>query len=277
MPIITTYRGAFTAGEEIAKGVAQALGYRCVSREVLIEASRNCGISEAKLNDVVEKDPHWWERWLQDMRPYRVALQAAMCEIAQGGDVVYHGHIGHELLPGIRHVLKVMLMAPIEFRIKQVQTQQGLDEAKARRYIDQVDEARTRRLVALFGADWRDITRYEMVLNVAQLGIEDVTRLIVEAAGLERFRPTAASEQEFKNLALASRIEALLVTSSRFRNLGITVRAEKGEVYVSGVLIGAFTHSVTEEEIIRLVKGVPGVTRVVTDFTVLPAHLGEGY
>jgi hypothetical protein len=80
MPVITIYRGAFTAGEEIAKGVAQALGYRCVSREVLIEASRNCGISEAKLNEILEKDPHWWERWLQNMRPYRIALQAAMCE-----------------------------------------------------------------------------------------------------------------------------------------------------------------------------------------------------
>ena len=113
MPIITIYRGAFTAGEEIAKGVAQALGYQCVSREVLIEASRSCGISEAKLNEVFEKDPHWWERWLQNMRPYRIALQAAMCEVAQGGNIVYHGHIGHELLPGIRHVLKVLLTAPL--------------------------------------------------------------------------------------------------------------------------------------------------------------------
>ena len=153
MPIITIYRGAFTAGEEIAKSVAQALGYRCVSREVLIEASRSCGISEAKLNEVLEKDPHWWERWLQNMRPYRVALQAAMCEVAQGGNIVYHGHIGHELLPGIRHVLKVLLTAPLEFRIKQVQSQQGLNEAGARRYIDHVDEARTRRLMALFGTD----------------------------------------------------------------------------------------------------------------------------
>jgi len=273
MPIVTIYRGAFTAGEEIAKGVAQALGYRCVSREVLIEASRSYGISEAKLNEVLEKDPHWWERWLQDMRPYRVALQAAMCTVAQGDNIVYHGHIGHELLPGIRHVLKVMLTAPLEFRIKQVQSQQGLDEARARGYIDHVDEARTRRLVALFGTDWRDITRYDLALNVAQLGIEGVTRVIVEAARLERYQPTAASAQDFKNLALASRVQAALVTSSRFRNLGITVRAENGEVHVSGV----FARSVSEEEIVRLVKSIPGVTRVVTDFTVLPADVGEGY
>jgi cytidylate kinase len=273
MPIITIYRGAFTAGEEIAKGVAQALGYRCVSREVLIEASRSCGISEAKLNEILEKDPHWWERWLQNMRPYRIALQAAMCEVTQGGNIVYHGHIGHELLPGIRHVLKVLLTAPLEFRIKQVQSQQGFDEAGARRYIDHVDEARTRRLVALFGTDWRDITRYDLALNVAQVGIEGVTRVIVEAARLERYQPTAASRQDFENLAVASRVQAALVMSPSFRNLGITVRAENGEVH----LLGVFAHSVPEEEIVALVKRIPGVTKVVADFTVIAAELGEGY
>jgi cytidylate kinase len=273
MPIITIYRGAFTAGEEIAKGVAEALGYRCVSREVLIEASDSYGISEAKLNEVLEKEPHWWERWLQNMRPYRIALQAAMCEVAQGGNIVYHGHIGHELLPGIRHVLKVLLTAHLEFRIKQVQSQQGTNEAGARSYIDHVDEARTRRLLALFGTDWRDITRYDLALNVAEMGIEGVTRVIVEAARLERYQPTAASRQDFENLAIASQVKAELMISPSFRSLGITVKVEKGEVRVSGV----FAYPVPEEEIVRLIKGVPGVTRVVTDFTVIPADLGEGY
>ena len=270
MPIVTIYRGAFTTGEEIANGVARALGYRCVSRKVLIEGSRSYGISEAKLNEVLEKDPHWWERWLQNTRPYRVALQAAMCEVAQKSNIVYHGHIGHELLPGIRHVLKVMLTAPLDFRIKQVQSQHGLDEVRARRYIDQVDEARTRRLVALFGTDWRDITRYDLALNVAQLGIEGVTRIIVEAARLERYQPTAASEADFKNLVLASRVQAVLVMSPSFRDLGVTLRAENGEVHV----LGAFARSVSEEELVRVIKSVPGVTKVVTDC--LPADLGEG-
>jgi cytidylate kinase len=270
MPIVTIYRGVFTAGEEIANGVARALGYRCVSREVLIEASRGYDISEAKLNEVLEKDPHWWERWLQNTRPYRVALQAAMCEVAQGGNIVYHGHIGHELLPGIRHVLKILLTAPLEFRIKQIQSQQALSETGARSYIEHVDEARTRRLVALFGTDWRDITRYDLALNVAQVGIEGVTRVIVEAARLERYQATAASEQDFKNLALASRVQAVLVMSPSFRNLGVTVRADNGEVHV----LGAFARSVSEEELVGVIKSVPGVTKVVTDC--LPDDLGEG-
>jgi len=61
--------------------------------------------------------------------------------------------------------------------------------------------------------------------------------------------------------------------SHSFRNLGITVKVEKGEVLVSGVC----AYSVPEEEIVRLVKRIPGVTRVVTDFTVVRADMDEGY
>src|SRR5687767_14348089 len=79
MPIITIYQGASGEGQELAETVADALGYRCVGREVLVEASRRYRIPEAKLNDIVDKGPHWWERLLQDLLPYRVALQAALC------------------------------------------------------------------------------------------------------------------------------------------------------------------------------------------------------
>src|SRR5687768_403332 len=137
MPIITIYQGASGEGQELAETVAQALGYRCVGREVLVEASRRYLITEAKLNAVVEKGPHWWERLLQDLRPYRTALQASLCEMAQDGKVVYHGHLGHELLSGIGHVLKVLLTAPLEFRIEQVRTRQSLTDVAARHYIEE--------------------------------------------------------------------------------------------------------------------------------------------
>jgi cytidylate kinase len=72
-----------------------------------------------------------------------------LCELAHDGKVVYHGHLGHELLPGIGHVLKVLLTAPIEFRIEQVQRRQHVTELAARRYIEEVDKARSRRLPAV--------------------------------------------------------------------------------------------------------------------------------
>jgi cytidylate kinase len=271
MPIITIYQGASGEGQELAETVAQALGYRCIGREVLVDASRRYRIPEAKLNEVVEKGPHWWERLLQDLRPYRTALQAALCELGHDGKVVYHGHLGHELLSGIGHVLKVLLTAPIESRIGQVRARQNLTEAAARQYIEEVDKARSRRLMAMFGADWRDPNRYDLILNISKVSREGAKRMIIEASRLEEFQPTPASNQAFNDLALGSRVQATLFASHDVRGSALEVRAEGGHVHVKGRVDYGL-----EDRVVNLVKNVPGVTKVTSDLYSAPpdAYLG---
>jgi cytidylate kinase len=265
MPIITIYQGASGEGQELAESVARALGYRCVGREVLVGASRRYGIPEAKLNEIVEKGPHWWERLLQDLRPYRIALQAALCELVQDDKLVYHGHLGHELLSGIGHVLTVLLTAPIEFRIEQVRSRQGLTEAGARQYIEDVDKARSRRLMAMFGADWRDPNRYDLTLNVGKMRREAAKRMIIEAARLEEYQPTPASTQAFNDLALGARVQATLLASPAMRGSALEVRADGGHIHVRGSVLQGL-----EDELVKLVGNVPGVSNVTTDVYSVP-------
>ena len=118
MSIITIAHGAYSGGNAIADLVAKTLGYQSIDREVLIEASKRYGIPEAKYVEVLEAESRWWERWRESLRLYRITLQAAMCEVAQGGQLVYHGRAGQQLLPGIGHVLRVLIVAPIEYRIE---------------------------------------------------------------------------------------------------------------------------------------------------------------
>jgi cytidylate kinase len=271
MPIITIYQGASGEGQELAETVAQALGYGCVGREVLVEASRRYRIPEAKLNEIVEKGPHWWERLLQDLRPYRIALQATLCELAHDGKVVYHGHLGHELLSGVGHVLKVLLTAPIEFRIEQVRARQDLTDVAVRHYIEEVDKARSRRLMAMFGADWRDPNRFDLILNMSKMRREGAKRVIIEAAKLEEYQPTPASNQAFNDLALCSRVHATLTASPDVRGSALEVRAEGGHIYVKGRVEQGL-----EDEVVKLVRNVPGVTKVTTDLYSVPpdAYLG---
>jgi cytidylate kinase len=58
-------------------------------------------------------------------------------------------------MPDIGHVLKVLLSAPIEFRLGQIRARQNLTDDAARHYVEEVDKARSRRLMAMFGTDWR--------------------------------------------------------------------------------------------------------------------------
>ena len=271
MPIITIYQGASGEGQELAETVAQALGYRCVGREVLLEASRRYRIPEAKLNEIVEKGPHWWERLLQDLRPYRIALQAALCELAQDGKLIYHGHLGHELLPDIGHVLKILLTAQIEFRIEQVRARQNLTDVAARHYIEEVDKARSRRLMAMFGADWRDPNRYDLILNIGKMRREGAKRMIIEAAKLDEYQPTPASEQAFNDISLSSRVQATLFASPDVKGSALEVRAEGGHVHIKGRVDEG-----SEDEVVNLVRSVPGVIKVTADLYYVPpeAYLG---
>src|SRR5688572_32615478 len=102
MSVVTIAHAAYSGGSAIAEKVASMLNYRSIDREVLIEASKRYGIPDAKYTDVLEAEGHCWQSGRESLRLYRMTLQAAMCEVDEGGQVVYYGLAGRKLLPGIR-------------------------------------------------------------------------------------------------------------------------------------------------------------------------------
>ena len=65
---------------------------------------------------------------MESLSVYRDVLQAAICEFAHEGNLVYDGRAGQEFFPGIRHVLNVFVDTPTDSRIQQVKTRKGLSE-----------------------------------------------------------------------------------------------------------------------------------------------------
>jgi hypothetical protein len=57
MAIITISRGSYSHGKEIAEKVAKKLNYDIISREVLIEASRQFNVPEVKLLHAIKDAP----------------------------------------------------------------------------------------------------------------------------------------------------------------------------------------------------------------------------
>ena len=270
MQIITIYQGASGSGEEVADSVAQALGYGPVDREVLVQASLQYGIPESKLNDIVEREPSWWATFTRNLDPYRIALQAAFCEIARDHGIVYHGHLGHELIPKFQHVLKVLLTAPMEMRVEQVRARHKLNEIAARRYVDEVDKARTRRLQGMFGADWRDASRYDLVVNLGHMSVATAKQLIVAAAHAPDYQMTPASKKAFENFALASRVRATLALAEDLSQVRVEVKVNEGDIFVSGTV----PEWITARQVVTYIEAIPGIKHVQADLTTLPSSLG---
>lgn len=261
MPIITIAHGAYSGGNAIADKVAATLGIKCIDREVLIEASKRYGIPEAKYTEVLEAEGHWWERWRESLRLYRITLQAAMCEVAQGGALVYHGRAGQQLLPGIGHVLRVLIIAPLDYRVGVARAQKNMDDASARAYVRELDRVRGRRFRALFNDDWQDPQGHDLVLNSARIKSDTAAAMIVELSRRDEFQANANSKATFADLTTTARVQAALITSAKTRNVVLTVRSDGGRVSISGIL----ADPELEKEVVRIAKTVAGVSEVLTD------------
>lgn len=234
MAIITISRGAFSGGEELAAQLGKQLGWEVVSREVLAEAAVKYGVSESKLAEAMARGPGLWDRFLHDRRHYLAFVQAALCEKAVSDRIVYHGHAGHLLLRGVRHVLRVRLIAPAGLRVSKVQQRMDLTTKDAAEYLLQDDRNREKWTRFLYGVDWHDPALYDLVVNLEHLDIDGACAVVAAAAGRPQFQIDEASHRELADLHLASRVRARLAAAHETAHADVEVRASQGAVEIQG-------------------------------------------
>lgn len=254
MPVITVSRGSYSRGKEVAEKVAQRLGYECISRDVLIEASQEFNVPEVKLFHAIRDAPSFWDRFSYGRERYVAYIQAALLAHFKKDNVVYHGYAGHYFVKGVAHVLKVRILAEREDRIKVVMQREGISEDDAIRALDGIDEARRKWSLHLYGIDTNDPSLYDLVIHVKKLSTDDAADIICHAAGLAHFQATPESQQHMDDLALAARVKASLID----RHPRVNVAANQGAVYV-----GVEDATAAEQDAIRqTVAGIPGVRSV---------------
>jgi cytidylate kinase len=254
MTIVTVSRGTYSRGRDVAEKLAQRLGYECLSREVMVEASREFNIPELKLVEAIKDPPSILERFTYGKERYLACCQAVLLEHFQRDNVVYHGLAGHFLVQNVSHVLKVRIVAEMEDRVRLMMERKGVSEDHALRFVKGVDEARRKWSLHLYGINTHDPALYDMVIRIKKLTTDDAVQIISFAAGLERFQPTAESRKAIDDLALAARVKVSLI----HRHPRIQVAADSGVVYVT--LEGATPRE--EQDIQQTVEQAPGVKEV---------------
>jgi len=121
----------------------------------------------------------------------------------------------------------------------------------------------------MFDTDWRDPSRYDLVLNLGRMTLEEATHMIVEAANLPGYQPTVVSEERLQDITLAMRVHATLITSQELIGAKLDVKADGGEVSVTGIL----PRWISDELIKRYALEGSGVEQVNTDLTVAPPEI----
>ena len=201
MSIITISRGSYSRGVEIAEMVAEKLGYQCLARDVLIEASKEFNIPEVKLIQALEDPPSFFERFTNEKKKYIAYIQTALINNLRADNIVYHGLAGHFFVKDIPHVLKVRIIADLEYRIKFVMERDKISRDKAIDFLKKIDSSRREWGQYLYGLNLEDPTHYDIVINTENLSLEVVVDIICEMVTLKQFQTTPTSQKKMDNLA----------------------------------------------------------------------------
>jgi hypothetical protein len=232
MSIITISRGSYSKGKEVAEKVASKLGYKCLSREIILDASDLYHVPEVKLIKAIHDSPTILERIGGNKKAFISFYQSVLAAKAKEDNIVYHGLAGHLLLKRIPHVLKVRIIADLKDRVATEMKRENVGKQEALNLIKKDDEERRKWTQSLYGVDPWNSHLYDLVIHIHKFKIDDAVEIICDAVNLSQFKTTDESQKKMDDLALASRIKAFFVEE----HFDVAVLSEFGNVliYVKG-------------------------------------------
>jgi cytidylate kinase len=211
MSVIIISRGAHHKGEQVAEKTAQKLGYSCVSRDILLEASKQYNVPEIKLKKSMERAPGFLERLGFEKQKYISYVQSALLRRLKEDNIVYHGLAGHFFIKEISHALTARIIVDIKDRVEYCMQSEKVSESKARDMLKKLDEERKKWGQYLYGIDITDPALYDLVINITKFSADDAVDLLCRSIEFEKFKTTRESQQEMEDLALAAEVKAVLM------------------------------------------------------------------
>ncbi len=265
MAIITITRGLHSGGETVAENVAKAIGARSISSEVLVEAAKTYKVPEDKMLQVFEKTPSFWERMTESRRIHLAYIQATLADWAKDDNLVYHGNAGQELLREVPHSLKVRLLYPVEHRIQRIMDQFNYNRDQAAKFVDQIDDDRTKRMRYFYNEDWRDPSRYDLFIRMERITPNVAQGIILDLVKQPEFLLGEEKVSAFQDFLLKCRIYALLAAAMVGRLSLINVTVSQGVVTLQGTLT---SNEALIEELVEQINDMEGVKQVNNEIVV---------
>lgn len=200
--IITISRQYGAGGSDVARRVADALGWRVVDNELIDRVASRAGLPPEEVALREERAPGFVERLTRALarsspesfsapadkvpEPEEAMLvritEGVVAELAAEGRVVVVGRAGPAVLRAEHAALHVKLVAPVTFRLRTAVERLGVDPRDAEKAMLEADASRARYLKQYYGLDWNDATNYHMVLNTGALGFEGAAKVIADRA-----------------------------------------------------------------------------------------------
>lgn len=184
-PWVTLSRQMGSHGTEVARLLAQELGWQVFDKEILQEIAKASHLQEVVLDQLDQHDIGPFRDYLNQVilpratsRPHFFQQMTEVTwGIAKKGQAVILGRGANWYLDS-RYGLRVRVIAPLEVRVERTVEQEGVERARAEAMVHENDAEQRAFIKRSFHRDIDDPLGYDLVVNTERLESAKVARML---------------------------------------------------------------------------------------------------
>ncbi|HVP78358.1 MAG TPA: cytidylate kinase family protein [Thermodesulfobacteriota bacterium] len=270
MHLITFSRKMGANGSEIAKQVAEKMGYKFYDTAAIEDAAQEMGILES-VKEIDEKAPPLFQRFFSHRPAIDLdRLDSVVYELARQGDAVFLGRGSQILLKSFYCALHVRVTASVEKRVENLM-KRGFHREAALKAIERSDHERGAFIKFAFGVDWENPDLYDVVLNMDKISVKIAVSTVLGIGRSEEIKACSIDAiQSLEKMGLERRVEAALIEAGLTYGPTTSISVSVDEPGKVG-LIGVVEDQAGKVKAEKLAKGLKGVVSVDNQIRVIPA------
>ena len=186
-PVITISRLPGALGSRLAQKLAKELEVDLFDQEIVEQIATSANRSKQIVESLDEQDRSILNDWIDALGEnhmwsyqYLEHLTKVVGAIGAHGYAIIVGRGASYILPK-EVCLRLLVVAPLEKRIRNVMSQYSVSEQEARRQIIRTDADRKAFIQKYYQADLTDPMNYDLVINTDSIDLELATRVVKEA------------------------------------------------------------------------------------------------
>jgi len=238
VPLIAMNREMGSMGEDVARGLEQALGMQVRHHEIIDQLASRARLRKSHVISFLEGKQGLLERLTTDQVSLRILTADEIMTIAASGEpVILRGWGATSLLKDVPHAVRVCVSASRRTRVKRMMQRLGTgDEEQVARIVGHNDEAAQAVMRRHFHVDTRDINEYDMGFNTDRVAVDQCVDEIVKLVNSEQFAETEASRRALRDAATVHHLRAAIRVNKGTSHCKVRVTATDGRVVLEGVV-----------------------------------------
>jgi cytidylate kinase len=181
MAVVTISREYGSAGSEVARSVAELLGYHLVDKTTIGRVLAGYGLID--FDSTYEAEAGIWSAFDTKLRTVVSMLERIAFAVGRHGHAVLLGRGNYLALGGIEGVLNVRIRAPFEWRVQRIMEERSLaDRGLAESAVREGDKVRSSFVSSVYGVRWDSMEKFDLVVDTSKVKPAMAASWIAEAA-----------------------------------------------------------------------------------------------